>query len=193
MIYTDDYGQQYPVQNIHSFVFYKGMMLTNTVQDSASAYIGSQIINWNVSVPSISSEYCDLEGLSPDEAAKESVEISTDAEIAARLILVKPSTFLHEDGSVDLGFLMAPVGRSLRAAESIMNSPLNSSMSTELVSWLVPDTGILGSTQSSLLSSLDKEMNNTLLASADQEDEDEGAGDTPLQMIFSWEDSELHE
>jgi len=196
MIYTSEYGQDYPIQNIHSFVFYKGMMLTNIaypVLPDNPAFAGSSNICIDVSVPNISSTYCDLEDLLPDEAAKESVEISSDAKINARLILLKPSTFLHEDGSVDLGFLMAPVGRSLRAAESIMNSPLSNTLTTEIVSWSVPDPKLLSATQSSLLSSLDKEMNNTLIALEEEQDEEEGVPEAPLQMIFSWEDSGLHE
>lgn len=196
MIYTNEYGQDYPIQNIHSFVFYKGMMLTNIaypILPDDPAFAGSANICIDISVPSISSAYCLLEGLSADEAAKESVELSSDAEISARLILLKPSTFLNEDGSVDLGFLMAPVGRSLRAAESIMNSPHNDTLTNEIISWSVPDPELLPATQSSLLSSLDKEMNNTLLALEEEQDEEEGIPEAPLQMIFSWEDSGLHE
>ena len=196
MIYTDEYGQDYPVRNIHSFVFYKGMMLTNIAYPDppeGSAWVGSSNACVDVCVPNISSTYCDLEGLSLDKSARESVEISSDGNISARLILLSPSTFLHEDGFVDLGFLMAPVGRSLSAAESIMNSPLGSSLTREMLSWSVPDPMLLSDTQSSLLSSLDKEMNNTLIILEEDEDEHEGAPEPPLQMIFSWEDSGLHE
>jgi hypothetical protein len=195
MIYTNEFGQDYTVRDIHSFVFYKGMMLTSIEQTDPPedhAWTGSANLWVDISVPSISSEFCDFEGFSPDQSARESVELSTDAEISARLLLLKPSTFLHEDGSVDLGFLMAPVGRSLNAAESIMNSPLNSSFTNHVISWSVPDPKILTSIESSLLLSLDKDMNNTLLASAEEEDQDEHEEET-FQMLFSWEDSGLHE
>lgn len=175
--YTDEYGNTFEVKEVFSFVFHKGLVLSCANDPNLAA---GQI---RVSVPSMGAGFIAMERLSLDEAARTSVEIDTDADLETRLVLVSPAVANHDNGSVSLGFLMAPVGRHLSVAEKILNEPY-SNLSGSTVMFLDP-ASFSDNTERRLLDRLDK-MTNGMIFPEPEEVEEEVEEDSS-QLIFSWE------